>query len=279
MKRNLIFGLAVAVCLLAGRGLVADEVTPAVANPATVKLQLEVRALSTLNSLELTAEQLASLKDMAADTAGKPGDPPTPITADDVTALKGLKAALLSHDDDKIDAAQEKVDDLAEKQDADSEPDVEPSDAAKAKAAEFVKLLSPRQVALFIGENGEDVENPGDLLVEALHQSRDASPEDFRSLCEDTAREIGVLAAGVNPAKPPRIAGRVTGLLQRARKMSAAEFSDQQTSLEDEAKKLVAGIDPVMCVRHWMESEIADFLSNPELVDALGEWTPAKSNP
>ncbi|MGD0388480.1 MAG: hypothetical protein ABSC42_05935 [Tepidisphaeraceae bacterium] len=240
-----------------------------------VKLELQVDALSTLHDLNLTPEQLSALKDLASDTAGTLSDTPAPVTADYNAAMKDMRDALLSKDEDRIDSAEDKIGDAADKQDPDSEPDVEQSESAKTKAVTFLKTLSVKQVAGYIGQNAEDIDDPTELLLDAVHQSRDLSDDDFASLRDDTSKELGMLSGGVNPGKPPKIVSKVNQLLTRVHRLSAEEYGDQQSALEDEARKLVAGMDPIPCLRHWMENEMADLLSNPELGQAIDDWVAA----
>jgi hypothetical protein len=244
----------------------------------TVKLQLEVDALPSLNDLNLTAEQLSALKDMASDTAGTLSSTPTLITDDYKSALKGVREALIGGDSDKIDSAEDKMDDLEDKQDADSSPDVKQSDAAKTKAETFLKTLTMKQVADYISQNADDVDDPAELILDAVHQSRGMSEQDFVGLRDDTAQELGTLAAGVNPTKTPLIIGNVTRLLTRVHSLSDEKYKSDQSSIEDEARKLVAGVDPVNWLRHWMEDELADLLSNPQLVQAIGDLNAGGNN-
>jgi hypothetical protein len=243
----------------------------------TVKLQLEVDALGALNDLQLTSDQVAALRDLTSDTAAKVDQSPAPVGADYQAALAEVRLAILSRNDDRIDQAQDKLTALAQKRDADSEPDFEDTDAAKAKATGFLKSLAPSQIAHYLAQNADDVENPGDILVDALHQCRNLSDADFEVLRDDTADEIGLLAGGVNPAKPPLITQKTARFLNRCRHLSAQEYQTQKAALEDEARKMVE-IDPITCLRHWMEGELADLLSNPQLQPALKEWDSSAQN-
>jgi len=245
------------------------------AQPDAVTLKLQIDALSTLSDLNLTPEQLSALKDMASDTAGTLSNTPAPVTADYKSALKEMRDALLSKDEDKIDSAEDKIDDLEDKQNPDSEPDVDQSDSAKTKAVAFLKTLSVKQVADYISQNADEIDDPTQVLLDAVHQSRNLSDDDFQSLRDDTAEELGLLSAGVNPAKPPRVIARVNQLLTRVHHLSAEEYQSQQAALEDEARKLVGGMDPIVNLRHWMEDDLADFLSNPQLSRALEDWAAA----
>jgi hypothetical protein len=237
-----------------------------------VKLELEVDALAALNDLQLSSEQAAALRDLASDTAAKVDQSSGPVDADYQAALAEVRLAILSRNDDRIDQAQDKLTDLAQKRDADSEPDIDDSDVAKAKAPGFLKSLAASQIAHYLAQNADNVENPGDVLVDALHQCRNLSDADFEVLRDDTAEEIGLLAGGLVPTKPPQIIQKTTRFLNRCRRLSAQEFQTQQSALEDEARKLVEGLDPIQCLRHWMEGELADLLSNPQLQTALKDW-------
>jgi hypothetical protein len=238
----------------------------------SVKLELEVDALSTLDDLQLSSEQVVMLRDLASDTASKVDPSPGHVDGDYQAALKEVRDAILSRSDDRIDQAQDKLAALTEKQNAESEPDFENTDAAKTKAPALLKALSPSQVAHYVSQNADDVEDPADVLVDAVRQCHTLSDDDFEVLRDDTAEEIGLLAGGLVPTKPPQIIQKTTRFLNRCRRLSAQEFQTQQSALEDEARKLVEGLDPIQCLRHWMEGELADLLSNPQLQTALKDW-------
>jgi hypothetical protein len=257
--------------LLPGR-IVRGQSEPAA---DSTQLQLEVDALSTLDDLNLTSDQLSTLKDMAKDTAGTLSKTPTPITPEYLDAVRDLKSALLGKDDDKTDAAGDKAADLADKQEDDSIPDVVQSEAAKSKAAELLKLLSVKQAADYIAANADDIDEPVGLLIGAIHDCRGLSDEDFAGLRDDTSQELAVFAAGANPAKPPAIVNKTNALLTRAHKMSDAEFSAQQSALEDEARKIAGGMEAIPNLRHWLENEMAELLSNPQLIQAIDDWKAA----
>src|ERR1700722_6956827 len=74
----------------------------------SVRLQLEVDALSTLKVLKLTPEQLSSLKDLVPHTPGTLSEKPAAISGAYKTALNAMRDPLLSNDQNKIDSAQGK---------------------------------------------------------------------------------------------------------------------------------------------------------------------------
>ena len=237
----------------------------------TLKLQLEVNALSTLQDLHLTPDQLTALQALSADTAGTLPTAPLKLEAGHVAALQTLRTALISGTEEQISDAEDKVADFEEQQDADDEPDVDTTDAAKGKAGAAIKVLTPRQIAGYISENIDDVADPGEILVDALNQCHDLTEDDYQSLKEDTCDDLGQLAGGFSPSKPPSIIGKAGRFLDGARHLSADDFKTQLPTLREQAVKLGHGIDPMGCLRHWFEGEMADLLSNPQLGAALAD--------
>ena len=258
--------VAVAFFIVSSRPVIAAD-----ADTDTTNLQLEVDALSSLNDLALSHDQLVAVKALIADTAGTMSDAPSPITADYKSALQNARTALLGKDQTKIDAAEDKLGDLQDKQDPDSDPDIDQSAAAKQKAPALLKMLSVKQVANYISQNSDDVDDPAALLVDAVHKARDATGDDFDSLRDDTAEEIGVLSNGTHPERPTGMVVKVKRLLTQVHQLSADDYKTQQPALEQEAKKLVANLDAIPCLRHWMENELADLLSNPQLGQAIND--------
>ena len=245
-----------------------------IADTDTVNLQLEVDALFALHDLNLSPDQLTALQGLISDTEGKLSDPPTAITAECKAALKTTQTCLLCKDQGKIDDAEDKLGILEDKQDPDSDPDISQSGAAKEKAGTFLKMLSAKQVASYIAENSDNLHDPVQLILDAVHHARDSSDEDFESLRDDTSDEIEVLFAGPHPGKRPPIVGKVNQLLTKVRHLSADDYKSQLPALEQEARQLVTETDPIPHLRHWMENELADLLSNPQLGQAIGEMKP-----
>jgi acetylornithine deacetylase/succinyl-diaminopimelate desuccinylase-like protein len=245
--------------------------------PERVKIEFEVDALSALNDLQLTADQIAALHDLSSDTAATVNDVPAHVDDEYKTALKEMRAALLSRNDDRIEQAQDKLSTLGDKQDPDSEPDFDNTDAAKNKAPGFLKTLSASQVAHYLAQNADDVQDPQDLLIDAIHQSRTLSDDDFDDFRDETSQQLGLLAGGTAPSKTPAVIAKASRFLARVRHLSAQDYDAQKSALEDEARKMVDH-DPIPCIRHWMEGELADLLSNPELQTALKDWDASSKN-
>jgi hypothetical protein len=239
-------------------------------------VQIQVSALRMLHDLQATPDQIRAVQKLAADTSAPPKSLDAPdshaTTAPSYSkALQGLHDALLSDDDAKIESAEDAVDDLADKHDIDSDPDIESTEPARTKANDALKLFSAGQIANYIAANSDDFSDPTQTLLDALQQCRGGPADDFTSLRDDTAQEIARLIAGAAPKRARPIAKSVGDLLNKARELSDADFASQRADLEKQARDITAAADPVDVLRHWLHFQMADLLSNPELGQVLTE--------
>jgi hypothetical protein len=269
MNLRALAGAALCTAVAAGFLCQAPDVRADAGGTDVLKLQLEVDALSALSDLHLTPSQLSDLQGLASDTAATMPSAPMNVSDARASALQDLKAALIGGNDDKIGDAEDKASSLEDEVGDSDEPDIDQTDAAKGKVSQAVKLLTAKQLAGYIGENSDDVPDPGEILVDAVNQCHDLSSDDYASLKEDTTDQLGELAGGLTPTKTPAIIGKSARFLDGAHKLSADEYKTQLPTLRDEARKLGGGIDPVNVIRHWAESDMADLLSNPQLPQAL----------
>jgi hypothetical protein len=270
--RQGIFVLSIMAALLALTGTVrSDELSPG----KLVKTQLEVDALSTLNDLNVTPDQLAAISDLSAGAAGAEPAPPAEVNANYAAALSALRDAILTRDEDKIDAAQQHVSDLEDQLDIDT-PTPELTDAACAKVPDALKLFSPHQVAEYLAQNADDFPDVQALLSEAIDECRGLAKDQFADLRDDVADEISTVA-GFKPTaagKPP-IHQKIVSFLNRVHALSDDDFKTQRAALGDEAKGLVKDIPAISGIRNWFEHELAELLANPELPRAIEEYQKA----
>jgi len=71
-----------------------------------------------------------------------------------------------------------------------------------------------------------------------------------------------------SPTRP--IARRTSELLKLAHSLSDADFDNQRPDLENQAREITK-VDASTALRHWMECEMAQLLSNPQLPLALAD--------
>jgi hypothetical protein len=229
-------------------------------------LRLRADALDSLYELSLSPDQLKSLAKIASTTAAKePAEPKLPPKLRN--ALQDWCNALIKGDDDKISELQDKVEELEDKADLD-DPDVTTTDAAKKKAADFESLLTVGQLANFIALRSDDVIGPGELLIESIDEAKSDSDEDYKDLRADVVEQVSILAHGF-AADTDKMGEKAGTFLDRVRKLSDADLKSKRHDLEEEAKHLAGNLDHFTALKHWTESELADLLSNPELVGAI----------
>jgi hypothetical protein len=228
-------------------------------------LRLRVEALSTLNDLSATRDQLQGLQKLAQGAAAAPVADGK-LNKDYRAALVELESALTGGDDSKIDAAQEKVEDLEEKLTIEDVDTPDPTDTARRRAAEAVKLFSASQIAEFVASYAEEIADPVKTITDALDLTRGSGDADFEELQKETVEQVAVL---VNGDPKGAIGPKVDDLLARARKMSDDDFKAKKADLAAEAKRLAGKVDPIEVIRHWVTNSMAELLSNPELGAAI----------
>lgn len=242
-------------------------------NESVVDLSVEVWALQALRDFDLSPDQLKALRAMSDHAASPLGQRDDPKVADKyVTKLTALRDALAKGtDDDEIDSLRDEVDAMQDDDDAAADVDdsVTISDPARAKAPLALKLLSSSQVASYIAAYEDEAPDPVQSLMDAADDIRGTDDEDAKDVADDAADEVGPLVAGLDVSRQKPVQEKVRAFLERARKMKEADFKAKRSELEKSAKDVVGDVDGLMILRHWMERDMAELLSNPQLPKAI----------
>ena len=233
-------------------------------------VDLQVAALTSLQELDLTNEQLKRLKELAgAVIPGKRVGEPRQSDALKA-ALAELRDALAADDHDKIGDAQEKVGMAREQDKAVTAPEVEITESARQKAPDAIAILKASQLAGYFAAHQDDVPDPLQTMTDALDQIAEAAaPEEYAAIRTETSGQVALLLAGLDPAAQQPIAQKVGQWLDKAHAMDAGKRTAHRPALEQAAKELVGHPDPFQALRHWSEREMASLLSNPALPFAL----------
>lgn len=251
----------------------ADEPGPAgKESPRSLNdLSLEVAALQTIYALNLSPRQVEKLRKLAGDTVDHSSVRQTPKGSAHLRKLlSALRAALIKgEDDNQIDALIKKLDNLRTSEKPELDDGVDITDEARTHAREAVRLLTPSQVASYMGGMADDISDPLDMLLDALTRARTVDGKEWRELREGVSDEVGRLVAGVDAEQAQSIADRVTQLLILARGLKEADFKKQRHDLEKSARQIVGDAGPFEVMRHVLEQSLAEFLSNPLLPAAL----------
>jgi hypothetical protein len=260
--------------LRAGAALPKEPAAPKDAPPQKADvnvLSVEVAALLRLNQLQATPTQMEALVKLARDVSRKEVKR-TPAKVSDKyrQALLDLRDALVrGEDDDRIDELNDALDDLKESEKPDLDDAVETCADGRRLAPEALRLFTARQAASYLALYGDGLPDPAANLRGALEKAPGAAEDDWKELRDDTAEEVGWLVAGLDTARARRVSEKVGTLLDRAHKLKPEEFKEQRADLEKAAREVLDDVGPVEVLRHVLERDLAELLSNPRLPAAL----------
>ncbi len=234
-------------------------------------LNREVVALQTLYYLHVTPAQLEKLKAVAPQTAAKPAGQAKAKASDELRKkLTELRDALVdATDEDRIDELSEEFQDQVTAEKAQLDTDFEVTDAARAKVPEVLKLLTARQVAEYLGGMAEDIADPVELLTEALDKVRPLPPAKWKEFRDEISDQVGRLIGGIDPDKVQKASDQVVQFLIVVRSLKDDEFKAQRPELEKKARQVLGDVGPTDILRHVLEQNLAELLSNPRLAAAV----------
>lgn len=231
--------------------------------------EAQVAVYARLDELDLPKDQLTQLKDLAAKVQPGKLTGGEKLSDEYKSALAQLRDAYATGDDDKIAEAQEKIDSLKDTDKPAEAPAVEISDSARKQAPAAVSLLTAGQLAGYFAEHEDDVPDPYLTLVDALDQIADKKGEEYTSIRNEAAEQVSLLLAGLDKSAQQPIKRQVNEWLDRAHAEDASKLQADHGNLAEAARKIVGTPDPFLVLRHWMEREMADLLSNPEAREAI----------
>ena len=264
--------LAMSLCLFLAGGPALVARGDAAQPDSIASLELQVAALTTIDELELTGDQIAALQNMAADTADDSLDV-SPTSGNTSMAYRraifALRDALASGDEQRIAQTQSDMDKLRRRQNILPQATVTETDQAKKKAYAAVSILTAGQYANYIAIHATEVPDAAETILDALDRCQTGADDDYQAMREEAAQQVAMLMNGPNDRMSKRTIANVSRLLDQARNMSSADFQANRDELYQSARNLTRLAKPDLEVRNWMERQMADLLSNPQLSRAL----------
>jgi hypothetical protein len=264
-----VFFLAGLSCLLsAPRQLSArpDEKADKDAN----SVMMEIDALRTLHSLELKDSQLKNLAKMAADTAGKIGKRKAAKASDKyLKLLVELRDAYAKNDEDKLNEGEEKLGMLNDTETPELDDAVEMTDASREKAPELLKMLTVAQVANYVTNHTEDFADPYEKILDGFTEGRTLKAEEWNETRDEIADTVGNLVGGIDSEKANKVTEDVKALLDKANKLTEANYKKQAEKLRMDARAIVGDLGPTEILKNSLEHALATMLSNPRLPAAV----------
>jgi hypothetical protein len=230
-----------------------------------------VAALQTIYQFQLTPIQMQKLRELAAETAQKAKErEPGAATAAFRKALTELRAALIeASDEEKIEQAEEKLEELRDSEKPKLHDDVDITAAARKQTAAVLAGWTRAQRAHFADENTEEIQDPLEQLTATLDKVRGLDGESFKELRDEVAGEVAVLAAGIKADRFDDIKKKTVELLNQVHKLNADDFTAQRPELDKKAAEITGKLTSTEYTRNFVEHAVAELLSNPRLASAL----------
>jgi hypothetical protein len=256
-----------------------DEDKPAKPAPDTKpaaddlnSLALEVAALKTMVSLEMTSTQMKALLALAKGTADpRQRDPATKAGAKLRQHLTLLQAALLEDQTNGIKYLTEKVEALREQdKDEDIDDGVDITDAARAKAGDALLLVTTGQVMAHLGTQSDNYPDPVGRMLQTLEDGLGLDEKEWQSLRDDAAFEAAIQIAGLDKARAEKVQASAKKWLDSRHGLKSEELKAKQGQLEQEVQnEILKKVGPMILLRNVVLADIAELLSNPQLPAAI----------
>jgi hypothetical protein len=232
------------------------------------ELEYQIVALKLLRQLNPTGDQVQAMLAVSAASGGKPAVIPV-APAEFKTALSEYADALAEGDDDKIGTTEDRVDDLRDELKIDAPPDPLPTEGARAAADKIVAKLSPAQLAGYLAEHADEVPDPVGTLIDAADQSRAATADEFAAVKSEAAEQFGMLVGGVDPAASAPLATAAADWLEKVKRVPDKDYEAGRDQRVRDVRAMTHDVDSFVVLRHWMDREMVDLLSNPQLAVSL----------
>lgn len=232
-------------------------------------LSLEVEALQLLYQLDLSPRQMEALAKIAKDTAPparerKPGKGSEKLR----TLLTDLRSALRKNDASKIDDLADKLDELKDKESPSLDDSIEITDEAKKRAPEALRLLTARQMNEYLNIY-EEIQDPAASVRDALKKGLKSPSKDWTTLRDETAAEVGWLVGGFDKDKVAKVTEQTSTFLDKAHAWKEEELTKRQPDVEAAVQEIMGDVGPAEVLRHIVEHDLAEQLSNPQMQAAL----------
>jgi hypothetical protein len=236
------------------------------------KASLRVHATDMLYELDLSTEQLKVLRAAADGTANDRDRSPAKGDPKLVAAFNDFFKALLARgNDEEIAKLRNHLTELATADEVHLDDDIEPTDAARAKAADAFKQMNAGQIAAYLAAHADQVCDPVERIVSELAElNAMENAGDVDTQIQQTSDDVGWLVAGQDKKAASAVAGQVTAWFRANRHMNDADLLANHATLETSAKKVVGDIPAMDILKHFLENETAELLSNPQLPQAIG---------
>jgi hypothetical protein len=250
--------------------------------PADLNLaSLRVSAMDTIYELDLSIDQIRSLRALAVGAASTESRKPAKADPKLAAALQEMENALLDGKDDQaIAKARSQVIELFGAVEPPLDDDIHVTAAARSKAAGYFARIKASQVAAFLATHADEVGDPVEMMTDALttlraNRTKEAggsnveAAEEAAITIQEISEKVSALVAGTDEARDKEVADQVAAWLNTNYELSDDAYASKQAAMEAAAVKIVGDVSNMSLLQHWLENQIAILLSNPQLAFAL----------
>jgi hypothetical protein len=190
--------------------------------------------------------------------------------------LKRFQDALLAGNNDQTIARLrgEVVDQIESVEGLDDQ--IEPTGPALKHAPDFCRNLKASQIAAFLASHADEVSDPAERMVEAVEEIRAAPASDAINIARKIANDIGHMVAGLDQDKSKTVADQIMEWLKQQPGSKDQMTDAERAKLEESAAKVIGEVSNMDVLEHWLQTQMAVLLSNPQLPDAISALGNAK---
>src|SRR5262249_20292363 len=116
----------------------------------------------------------------------------------------------------------------------------------------------------------DELPDPMATMREALRNGEKQKDKEWTATRDDAAAEVAWLVAGFDKPREAKVREQVAGLLDRVHPIwKEKELGDAPAALEKELQEIMGDVGPAEVLRHVIERDLAELLSNPQLAAAI----------
>jgi hypothetical protein len=247
-------------------------------------LSMEVAALRTLYLLKAAPDQtgdrpanFGSIKANAKDCAqARRQRQEADVSKNYRKVLTELRAAFIANQEDRINELSDQLEELTKEEQPTLDDAVEITDQARKNAPQCLRAFDANRVAGYIAAYGKDFPDPYFLMYKAARADRKGkkqSPEQWKETRAFVIKEVSWQVGGLDVKKQEKIGEQVANVLDRAYALSddeiRKEFARPGVGLRGELAAIISPLGPTDIIKHVVEQDFAELLSNPRLLPAI----------
>lgn len=244
------------------------------------QMSTEINALQTLRQFQFDNDQLAKMAKLAIGPLGKPGTTsmynqsrvtgkPSKEVRDKMSAIQ--KALLEGRAEAEVTKMTEELAAVLEKEKVSIDDNIKITDGARKEAVTVYRMLRADQLAGYIGQIAESIDDPIDQFMDSLEEIGKLNDDEWKEQQAEIADEIAQTVAGLDSAKAKKVSADLLPLLGKARGLSKADLEKKRSELEQAAQTILGDTSAESILRNRVQVDLATLLSNGRVVLACHE--------